>query len=68
MEKLAFTRVNLSNVIVIMVIMHVPMIELLCQALMEQILVFKCLLLGVHRSLRPCLVMPGIKCHRIPGT
>jgi hypothetical protein len=32
MKKPAFIRANLSDVEVIMVIMHVPMVELLCQA------------------------------------
>jgi hypothetical protein len=32
MEKLAFTRVNLFDVRVIMTIMLVPVVELLCQA------------------------------------
>jgi hypothetical protein len=34
MEKLTFTRVNLSNIRVIMVIMRVLVEELLCQAVM----------------------------------
>jgi hypothetical protein len=34
MDKLAFTRANLSGVRVIMTMMHVPMEELLCQAMM----------------------------------
>jgi hypothetical protein len=34
MEKPAFARVNLSDVRVIIVIMHVPMVELLCQVSM----------------------------------
>jgi hypothetical protein len=32
MEKLTFTRACLSNVRVIMAIMRVPLVELLCQA------------------------------------
>jgi hypothetical protein len=34
-EKLNFTRACLSDVRVIMVIMHVPMVDLLCQATMR---------------------------------
>jgi hypothetical protein len=34
MEKLTFTRACLSNVRVIMVIMHVPLVGLLCQTVM----------------------------------
>jgi hypothetical protein len=37
MEKPAFTRACLSDVKVIMVIMHVPLVELLCQAVVGQI-------------------------------
>jgi hypothetical protein len=37
MEKLAFTRACLSDVRVVMVIMRVPLVELLCQAVMGQI-------------------------------
>jgi hypothetical protein len=44
MEKSAFTRVNLSDVRVIMVIMRVLVEELLCQTVMKQIPVFECLL------------------------
>jgi hypothetical protein len=42
MDKLAFTRVNLSGVRVIMAMMHVPMEELLCQAMMGWVPVLKC--------------------------
>jgi hypothetical protein len=68
MEKLAFTRANLSGVRVIMVIMHVLVGALLSQATMGWILVLKCLLSGArgHLWLRP--IMPGIKCHRFPMT
>jgi uncharacterized membrane protein len=38
MEKPAFTKVNLSNVVMIMTIMHVLMEELVCQAVMRLIL------------------------------
>jgi hypothetical protein len=37
MEKPAFTRACLSYVRVIMAIMHVPLVELLCQAVMGHI-------------------------------
>jgi hypothetical protein len=62
MEKLAFTRVNLSDVRVIMVIMRVFMEELLCQAVMERIPVLEYPLSSVHGHLRLCPVVPGIKC------
>jgi hypothetical protein len=38
MEKPAFTNVNLSNVVMIMTIMHVLTEELVCQAVMRLIL------------------------------
>jgi hypothetical protein len=68
MEKPAFARVNLSDVRVIIVIMHVPMVELLCQVSMGQIPVLECLLSSVHGCLSPCLVVPGIKCHGFSRT
>jgi hypothetical protein len=46
MEKSVFTRVCLSDVRVIMVIMLVPMVERLCEVVMGWILALKCLLLG----------------------
>jgi hypothetical protein len=44
MENPSFTRVCFSNVRVIIVIMHVSMVELLCQAATGMILALKCLL------------------------
>jgi hypothetical protein len=44
MENSAFIGVNLSNVRVIMAIMHVPVIESLCQATTGRILVLKYML------------------------
>jgi hypothetical protein len=44
MEMLTFTRVNLSDIRVIMEIMCVLVVELLCQAMMGHILVLKYLL------------------------
>jgi hypothetical protein len=46
MEKLAFTRVSLSDVSVIIEIMCVPLVELLCQTVMEQIPALEYLLPG----------------------
>jgi hypothetical protein len=37
MEKNTFTRACLSDIRVIMAIMHVPLVELLCQTAMERI-------------------------------
>jgi hypothetical protein len=54
MENLAFTRASLSNVKVIMVIIHVLTMELLCQAVMGWVLVLECLLPGVHEHLWLC--------------
>jgi hypothetical protein len=47
MEKATFTKVWLSDVRVIMVIMCVPLVELLCQAVMGWILALEYLLLGM---------------------
>jgi hypothetical protein len=44
-----------------MVIMHVLMEELLCQAVMEHALVLECLLSGAHKRLRLRPAMPCIK-------
>jgi hypothetical protein len=48
MEKPAFSRACLSGVRVIMVIMHIPVVELLCKAVMGRPPVLKYLLLGTH--------------------
>jgi hypothetical protein len=64
MEKDAFTKVNLSDVRVIMVIMRVPVVELLCQVAMGWIPVLKYLLSGTQVLKYLLLgVTPGIKCH-----
>jgi hypothetical protein len=47
MKKPSFTRVNLSDVRIIIAIMHVPVVELLCQATMGRIPILKYLLSGV---------------------
>jgi hypothetical protein len=64
MEKPAFTRACLSNVKLIMPIMRVPMVELLCQAVMGWIPALKYLLSGARGHLWPHPVVPDIKCHR----
>jgi hypothetical protein len=61
MEKAAFTRENLSDVRVIMAIMCVLTEELVCQAVMGQISVLKCLLSGAHGRLWSHPVMHSIK-------
>jgi hypothetical protein len=48
MEKLAFTRACLSGVSAIMEIMHVPLVELLSQAVMGWILALEYLLSGAR--------------------
>jgi hypothetical protein len=48
MEKLAFTRACLSNISVIMVIMHVPLVELLCQTIIGWIPALEYLLPGTR--------------------
>jgi hypothetical protein len=61
MEKPTFTMVNLSDVKVIISIMHVPVEELVCQVVIGWILVLECLLLGEFGCLWLCPIMPGIK-------
>jgi hypothetical protein len=77
MEKPAFTRANSSDIRFIMVIMHVPMVELLCQAMKGRIPIIKYLISGPRGRLWPHLVVPCIKCYRflrsrltwcLPGT
>jgi hypothetical protein len=77
MGKPAFTRASLSNVRVIMAIIRVPVVELLCQAVMRRIPVLKYLLSGARGRPWPYSVVPGIKCCRfqrfrfrwsLPGT
>jgi hypothetical protein len=62
MEKLAFTRACLFDVRVIVVIMHVPLVESLCQTTMGWIPTR----VPVARhawNLWPCPVVPSSKCH-----
>jgi hypothetical protein len=61
MENCAFTGASLSDVIVIMVIMHVLSVELLCQAVMGRVPVFECLLLVEHGCHRLLPVLSDIK-------
>jgi hypothetical protein len=63
MEKSTFTNACLSGVRAVMSIMRVPVVELLHQAMMGQLPVFKYLLSGMRGDLWLCLVMPDIKCH-----
>jgi hypothetical protein len=62
MKKPAFTRVSLSDVRVIMMIMLILVVELLCQAAMGWISVLKYLLSGTDGRLWPHPVVLGIKC------
>jgi hypothetical protein len=66
MEKLAFTKVCLSYVRVITVIMHLSMVESLCQMPMGQILALEYVLLGAHGFLWPRLVALSNKCRPFP--
>jgi hypothetical protein len=59
MEKSAFTRVCLSDVRVIMLIMRVPLVEQQCQAAMGRVPILKCPLSGERGHLWLCPVMPG---------
>jgi hypothetical protein len=62
MEKPAFTRMDLSDVRVIMVIMDVPVKEMLCQTVMGWIPVLKFIMSGACGHLWPCPITPSIKC------
>jgi hypothetical protein len=62
MEKPTFTRASLSNVRVIIMIMHVPVVQRLCQTVIGWIPVLKCLLSSACGCLCPCPIVPGIKC------
>jgi DMSO/TMAO reductase YedYZ heme-binding membrane subunit len=66
MENPTFTRVSLSDVRVIMVIMRILVEELLYQAVMRRIPVLECLLSGSHRCLWLRPILPSIKWHRYP--
>jgi hypothetical protein len=46
-----------------MAIMHVSLVELLCQAVMGWIIALEYMLSGAHELLWPHPVMPGAKCH-----
>jgi hypothetical protein len=61
MEKPASTRVGLSDVRVIMVIMCVPLVESLCQEAIGWIPTLEYLLPGMHGGMWPCSVMPDNK-------
>jgi hypothetical protein len=60
MEKPAFTRTDLSDVRVIMVIMRVPLVESLCQVVMERMPALEYLLSGVPRTYDHALLCPII--------
>jgi hypothetical protein len=68
MAKPTFTRMNLSNVRMIMAIMRVLVEELLCQAVMGQILVLNCPLSGTRGCMRLLFIVLGFKCHRFLRT
>jgi hypothetical protein len=61
MRSSAPIGVTLSDVRMIMVIIRVLVVELLCQTMTGQILVLKCLLLGMRRCQRLCLVLSNIE-------
>jgi hypothetical protein len=65
MEKLVFIWACLSDVRVIMVIMHVPLIQSLCQAVMGWIPTR--VPIARHAwGMWPCPVTPGSKCNHFP--
>jgi hypothetical protein len=69
LEKPVFTRACLSDVRVILVIMHVPLVELLCHPVMGQILALEYLLprtRGACGHALSCL-MVNVAASRDPG-
>jgi hypothetical protein len=62
-KKLAFTRACLSYVRVIMVIMRVPLVDSLCQAVIGRIPAPEYMLSGACGLLWPHPVTIGTKCH-----
>jgi hypothetical protein len=46
-----------------MAIMHVPLVELLCQTVMGHIQALEYMPSGMCGLLRPCPIVPGTKCH-----
>jgi hypothetical protein len=60
MEKPAFTRAYLSGVRVIVVIMHFPLVERMCQTGTGGVPVLECLLFGVCRCLWSYPIKPSI--------
>jgi hypothetical protein len=61
MENSAFIGTSLSNVRVIMAIMHVLAVELLYQAVMGRVPILECMLPGTRGRLWLCLVLSGIE-------
>jgi hypothetical protein len=61
MENPTLIRASLSDVKVIMTIMHVLVVKLLCQTAAERIPALECLLPGACGPLWPCLILSGIK-------
>jgi hypothetical protein len=63
-ERIAFTRIYLPYVGIIMVCMHVSLVKLPFQVVMGQILVLECILSGVRGLLLPHPILSGSECHR----
>jgi hypothetical protein len=61
MENSIFIEASLSDVRVTMVIMHVLMVELLCEMVMGRVSVLEYLLPGMRGRLCLRLVLPDIK-------
>jgi hypothetical protein len=56
-KKPTFTRACLFSVRVVVEIMHVPLVDYLCQAQMEWIPALKCLLPRARGCLQSCLII-----------
>jgi hypothetical protein len=66
MKRIAFTRICLLYVRIIMVSMHVSLVELPFQIVMGWIIALECMLSGAHGLLQPYSISSGSECHHPP--
>jgi hypothetical protein len=66
MGKPAFTRACLSGVRDIMAIMHVPLVESLCQTAMVWVPEHEFMLSSVRGLQRPCPIVMRTECYHFP--
>jgi hypothetical protein len=63
MERIAFTRICLPYVGIIMACMRVSLVELPFQTVMGHISALKCMLSGACGLLQPCPISSGSECY-----